>query len=171
MFTVLIPIQLICIILLSIPASAAEGALEKAKLGRVSWSSFQCATWADMSGNKKEHAPLFVVGLKAGREFINAVRSGQVTAKLAKQEAPIEVTTLLEGPSTDFLLGRIFQSAGLDAYDKIVKEENGILLEPSKWINDKELIKTKAQTRYLNGNCAALKEKVDRGGKSKTKSN
>jgi hypothetical protein len=121
------------------------------------WSAFQCGTFAEMSGNEKEQARLFDVGLKAGRDFLDAVKTRQITPEVAKSEVPIGVSMLLGGPSTDFVIGRIFENALRDAYDDIVKMDNGFLLDSSKWVMDDELRKAKAQTRYLKGNCVLVK--------------
>ena len=44
-----------------------------------------------------------------------------------------------------------------DAYDEIVKRENGLPLDASKWTIDEALRKSKAQTNYLKSNCVLLK--------------
>jgi hypothetical protein len=64
---------------------------------------------------------------------------------------------LLGGPSPDFAIGRIFESAMRDAYDEIVKKENGLLLDSTKWVNDEGLRMTRAKTYYLRSNCALVK--------------
>ena len=64
---------------------------------------------------------------------------------------------MLQGPSADFIIGRVFENAVTEAYDGIVKKENGITMEPSKWIEDKRLQKSKAQIKYLQSNCVLLK--------------
>jgi hypothetical protein len=67
------------------------------------------------------------------------------------------VTIVLQGPSPDFIVGRIFENAMGDAFDSIVKYDKGMPLEASNWINNGEIRKSKAQTSYLKGNCALLK--------------
>src|SRR5262245_41234939 len=52
---------------------------EKAQLGSLMWAAFQCGTYAGLSGDEKEQARLFEVGLKAGREFLDAINKGQIT--------------------------------------------------------------------------------------------
>jgi hypothetical protein len=34
--------------------ASAQTPIEKARLARTAWSAFQCATYAEMSGDKKE---------------------------------------------------------------------------------------------------------------------
>lgn len=135
----------------------AQTAVEKARLSRTMWSAFQYGTFAEMSGNEKEQARLFDVGVKAGRDFLDALKNRQIPADVASNEVPIGVSMLLQGPSADFIIGRVFENAMQDAYDDIVKHENGLLLDSSKWVNDKDLKKSKAQTKYLKSNCVLVK--------------
>jgi hypothetical protein len=47
---------------------------------------------------------------------------------------------LFPGPSTDFILGRIFQGVASDVYDGIMKkDENGVWVEMSKWMTNPSL--------------------------------
>lgn len=150
--------QVVCIIFLSAVSSAsAQTAVEKAKLARIMWSAFQCGTYAEMSGNSKEQSRLFDLAVKSGREFLDAVMNKQIPSEIVAQEAPIGVTMLLQGPSADFIVGRIFENAMRDAYDDIVKKQNGLILDASQWVRDDGLRKSKAQAKYLQGNCALLK--------------
>jgi hypothetical protein len=55
------------------------------------------------------------------------------------------------------LVGQAQVAASNDAFDSIVKKDNGIALENSKWIMDSELRKAKAKTQYLKGNCVIVK--------------
>lgn len=140
------------------PPAFSQTAAEKAHLARVAWSAFQCGTYAEISGDKKEQARLFEVGLKAGREFLSAAMRGEISPEIAKSEVPIGVSMLVQGPSADFILGRVFENAMGDAFDKIVKEDNsGVPLEPAKYVHDKELQAARAKTKYLSGNCVLVK--------------
>ncbi len=135
----------------------AQVGVEKARLARTMWSAFECAAYAELSGNKKEQAKLFEVGLHAGREFIDALKNRQISPEAVSKEAPIGVTMLLAGPSADFVIGRVFEKAMQEAFDNIVKRKNGILLDSSKWIDDEALRKSKAERYYLSRNCTLLK--------------
>src|SRR5215831_5133942 len=110
---------------------------EKAQLALLMFSAFQCGTYAAMSDNEKEKARLFEVGIKAGREFLDDVNHGQIPDEPGV--VPEAVMTLLrytaynltsdkelaelggkpkkvEGPSNDFVLGRIFEFSTSSAY-------------------------------------------------------
>jgi hypothetical protein len=66
----------------------------------------------------------------------------------------------LAGPTTDFIVGRIFEGAMSDAFDDIVKtDESGkMIADSSKWVMDKSLRSMIAQTRYVSRNCELVKE-------------
>ena len=151
---------------------------EKAQLGRLMYSVFQCGAFAGMSDNEKEQARLFEVGLRAGREFLDAVNKGQITDEAKSKVVPYAVMRLLrftgpypdlvemsefikglpkelEGPSADFVHGRIFQDATLSAYEMAkVADPSNVL---SKGLMGKARTKSNAQTKYSTNNCALLK--------------
>ena len=150
-------VAVVAVVLSAVSPAFAQGAVEKARLSRTMWSAFQCATFAEMSGNPTEQARLFDVGVKSGREFLEAVKNRQIPPDIANQEVPIGVSMLLRGPSTDFVVGRIFEAAMSDAFDDIIKKENGLMLDSSKWANDEGLKKSKAQSQYQRSNCVLVK--------------
>ena len=131
-------------------------AAQSARNGRVMWSAFQCATFAELSGDTKEQERLFTAGVKAGRQFVEALQKGQISREAMSSEVPIGVTMLLAGPSVDFIIGRIFESAMGDAYDDIVKRKNGMLLPVDDWVRDDGLKKSIAQQKYSQGNCQLI---------------
>lgn len=138
-------------------AAHAQTPVEKARNGRVVWSAFQCAVYAEMAGDQKEQARLFDIGVKAGRNFLEALKGPGMPPEV-QSEVPIAVVILLEGPSPDFIVGRIFESAVRDAYDDIVTRDNsGMPLDASKYTQDLELRKSRAQSKYINANCVLLK--------------
>jgi hypothetical protein len=136
--------------------ASAQTPIEKARLARTAWSAFQCATYAEMSGDKKEQARLFDVAFKAARDFIEAAKIGQIPAEVARSQVPIGVSMLLQGPSTDFIVGRIFENSTRDAYDDVVKKENGLPLDNSEWVRDDALRISKAKNLYHRSNCVLL---------------
>jgi hypothetical protein len=136
-----------------VPSKAAE---EKARLGRVVWSAFQCAAFAEMSGKKREHERLFEVAVKTGREFLEALKSGQISREAVNSEVPIGITIYLAGPSTDFILGRIFEAATGEAFDEIVKQDDD-QTPLQTWIQDEDLRTMKAITKYIRNNCVLIR--------------
>jgi hypothetical protein len=66
---------------------------------------------------------------------------------------------VLQGPTTDFIVGRVFESASNLAFDDIVKTNDaGLTLEKmSDWVMDKEAQKIKAHSKFVGTNCALIK--------------
>lgn len=143
------------ILLTSAPMARAD--VEDAKAARVMWSAFMCSVYAEMKGDAAEQARLFQVGYDAGQRFMKAVQAGTITDEEAQSNVPIGVGFLMGGPSADFIIGRIFESAAGDAYDDVVKEDaSGMPLPMDQWVNDSELKSAIAANRYLKGNCEIM---------------
>jgi hypothetical protein len=134
------------------PISISYGqADEKAQLARLMFSAFQCGAYAAMSDNEKEKARLFEVGVKAGREFLDAVNNGQITYEAEWKVLPAAVVERLAyRPSTEFVLGRIFEYSTNAAHDMATVAHTDFLTK-------QELTKNKAKEKYFTGNCALLK--------------
>ena len=64
--------------------AADEKAFEKALLGHIMWSAFQCSTYVELSDYKSEQERLHLVGLNAGRTFLEAMKAGQISEQAAK---------------------------------------------------------------------------------------
>ena len=107
--------------------TALNAADEKALLGHIMWSAFQCSAFAELSENKNEQERLYLVGLNAGRTFLEAMKAGQISEQAVKDYVPISVLQRLEGPSNEFVIGKIYAAATGHAYDEIVKKKR------SKW--------------------------------------
>lgn len=137
--------------------AAESGIQSKANTARVMWSAFSCATFAEISGDKKEQERLFELGYKSGKAFVDGVRTKTISEAEIK-EAPVGVLWHMAGPTTEFVIGRIFEVASNDAYDKVVKEDSeGLpIMDPSKWAND-ELKIIRAKTKYLRSNCTLIR--------------
>ncbi|MDN5865718.1 MAG: hypothetical protein L0I62_11000, partial [Gammaproteobacteria bacterium] len=56
-----------------------SGAHPKANTARLMWSAFSCATFAEISGDKKEQERLFELGYKAGKTFVDGVRTKTIS--------------------------------------------------------------------------------------------
>lgn len=63
----------------------------------------------------------------------------------------------MEGPSTDFIVGRIYEAATNDASDKVVKEdESGFLItDPSKLTEDERKV-IRAKNQFQRSNCTLI---------------
>ncbi len=132
----------------------AGAELEKVHLARLTATAFTCGMWASMNGDKPRMKTLYEDGIRAGRDFLKAFRDNKITREDLNKHAPMAVIFLLEGPSDDFIVGRIFEAATNDAFDRVVKQDkNGVSLNASEWIHDDKLKAVLAQTRYQNANC------------------
>jgi hypothetical protein len=125
----------------------------KARLGRQMFVAFQCATFAELSGEDEEHQRLFQLGITTGRAFLRAARNNEISEEEASQNIPWVVMLLLGGPSDDFMLGRMFETAMQDAYDKVIKKsEDGSDLPISDW-RVGAFRKAVAEDKYNSANC------------------
>src|SRR3954471_24767792 len=77
--------------------AADEKGFEKALLGRIMWSAFECSTYAELSDYNSEQERLHLVGLNAGRTFLEAMKAGQVSEQALREAVPINVLKRLEG--------------------------------------------------------------------------
>jgi hypothetical protein len=142
------------------PVAGGEAVADvaKARLGHHMFAAFQCATFAELSGDAEEHQRLFGLGITTGRTFLTAARNNEFSREEANQNVPLIVLMLLEGPSDDFILGRMFESAMRDAYDKVVIErEDGLGNLPNGEMRTGALRKIVAENRYRASNCELVR--------------
>jgi hypothetical protein len=133
--------------------AADEKAFEKALLGNIMWSAFQCSTYAELSENlisenKNEQQRLYLVGLNAGRAFLEAMKAGQISEQALREAVPINVLQRLEGPSNEVIIDKIYAAATGYARDYIVKRKTGIW-GPTE--------KQEARSYYTNHNCILIR--------------
>ncbi len=129
-------------------STVLNAADEKALLGRIMWSAFQCSTFAELSDYKSEQERLHLVGLNAGRAFLEAMKAGQISEQAAKDDVPINVLQRLEGPSNEFVISKIYEAATSGAYDEIVKKKR------SSWGPTQ---KQDARFAYTYHNCVLIR--------------
>lgn len=131
--------------------AADEKAFEKALLGHIMWSAFECSTYAQMSDtlvDKSEQERLHLVGLNAGRTFLEAMKAGQIPEQALRKAVPINVLQRLEGPSNEVIIDKIYAAATGQARDYIVKRKTGIW-GPTE--------KQEARSYYTNHNCILIR--------------
>jgi hypothetical protein len=131
--------------------AADEKAFEKALLGNIMWSAFQCSTYAQMSDtlvDKSEQERLHLVGLNAGRTFLEAMKAGQIPEQALRKAVPINVLQRLEGPSNEVIIDKIYAAATGQARDYIVKRKTGIW-GPTE--------KQEAKHYYVDSNCILIR--------------
>jgi len=139
---------LLAAVTLAACTTVLNAADEKALLGRIMWSAFQCSAFAELSEYKSEQERLYLVGLNAGRAFLEAMKAGQISEQAAKDDVPINVLQRLEGPSNDSVISKIYAAATGDAYNDIVKKKR------SKWGPTQ---KQDARFAYTYQNCVLIR--------------
>ena len=99
------------------PSLAASDA-ELGGFGDKMSGAFRCSTYAGMFPDQKEQQRLFQIGLKAGRDFVEGLKS---------RDDPTmrEMTTYLGAVSTDFVVGQMYETESTKAHDEIVKYRTG----------------------------------------------
>lgn len=130
---------------------------DDAKAARVMWTAFECGSYADLAGKADRASELYATGLDAGRRFYAALEAGTITDEDLAEHAPFILTSLDEGPSVDFILGRVFQYATSAARETVVKNDAfGLPTPTSEWLIDRKKIAERAGQVYEKGNCDIL---------------
>src|ERR1700730_12311747 len=89
----------------------SETSEQYALMGQKLWAGFECGALAEHAGKAEESGRLYRLGYDQGQTFLDAFRAGKVDEQV-KGKLPIAVLFLLDGgPTVDFILGRIFESA------------------------------------------------------------
>jgi hypothetical protein len=107
--------------------------------------AFKCSTYAAIFHDQKEQQRLFQIGLKAGRDYVEGLKS--------RDDPTSEMSTFIRGVSTDFVVGQLYEAESTHAYDEIVKYQNGLPL--NKWFDAPEP-KTQAERSYGQSNCSLI---------------
>jgi hypothetical protein len=126
------------------PPSLAASDGEIVSLGDKMSGAFKCSTYAQLLHDQKEQQRLFQIGLKAGRDYVEGLKS---------RDDPSEMSTFIRGAPTDFVVGQMYEAESTHAYDEIVKNQNGL---PSKQWLDADAAKTQAELRYRQSNCSLI---------------
>ncbi len=135
----------------------AQVPVKRPNSGLTTWSAFSCATFASLAGDQNEQKRLFNVGYEAGSQFVGGLKDG-TTTQADRENAPVAILLLLAGPSTDFIVGRIFEAATGHAFDAVVKEDSqGLpIFDPLRWAEG-ALRTSRAQSKYRDSNCALVR--------------
>jgi hypothetical protein len=125
-----------CILPVSSVSLAASDA-EIGSLGDKMSGAFKCSTYASIFHDQKEQQRLFQIGLKAGREYVEGLKS--------RDDPKSELLTFMRGVPTDFVVGQMYESESTHAYDEIVQN-------PS----DADTVKSQAELSYRRSNCSVI---------------
>jgi hypothetical protein len=129
-------------------AAMAQSSKDYALMGRIAWSAFECSSLASKSKNPEEQERLFRHGYEQGLKFIAAVRSGKVDRRDISEEVPLAVVLRLQGPTADFILGRVFEASQESALEKVYKT--------GEKFNSDELQETIARNELWKRNCQLI---------------
>lgn len=140
---------LVAFLLLPLSGEAQEGRNAEIEAGNTLWSAFECAAFASVAKLNTEQERLFKLGYEKGAIFIKAVAEGRISIQELRSGVPSGVAMYLQGPTPDFMLGRIYESA-LDSSLKNIFTTNGSY-------NPADLQVTLAETEYRKHNCALIK--------------
>ncbi len=139
--------------------AASQGAREgvDAETAVLAWTAFECSQYARMAGEpEQEAARLFRLGYEKGKRFAESARNTELSEEL-RSKMPVGVLRVMNGPTTDFILGQIFESATREAYYVVVRGDKSGMSPSDTWRLDPEVQKTYAGTEYRTKNCALLK--------------
>lgn len=129
-------------------AMAEETSKSYAQMAKAAWSAFECAPLADKYGKPEESDRLFQYGYSQGKKFISALQDGKIIKSDLEAEAPFILLLLLQGPTPDFMLGRIYENAQNSALKDLVTI-NGRMVSSE----DQKLL---AASRYNSQNCQLI---------------
>jgi hypothetical protein len=126
------------------PCRAASDA-EIAALGDKMSAAFKCATYASLSHDLTGQQRLFQIGLKAGRDYVEGLKS--------RHDPTSELSTFIQGAPTDFVVGQMYEAESTHAYDELVTVQNGV---PLKQLLDADAAKAQAELRFRQSNCSEI---------------
>lgn len=126
----------------------AESSFEYAQMARATWSAFECSSLAGKLKKADAETRLFEFGYKNGLAFIDAVKNGKIKQEDLSKSAPIGVLWLLQGPTPDFMLGRIYESAQNEVLKDVYRVGEHFNLE-----TEQELIASK---KFTASNCELI---------------
>lgn len=129
------------------PAVIAAESADLAKMGRAAWAAFECSSLASVLERPKDQERLFRFGYEQGKEFLHAMQGGRITAKDLNSIAPSGLLMVAQGPTADFILGRVFESAQDNALKDVITTET---------VLHKDLKQAIASRKYSSGNCEII---------------
>lgn len=116
-------IRLALVVVLGLFTSSvlAQDSASYAQMAKATWSAFECSSLASKLKKPTEQERLFKFGYSQGKDFIAALQAGKIKREDLSSNAPVGVLFLLEGPTPDFMLGRIYESAQENALKDVYR--------------------------------------------------
>lgn len=128
--------------------SHALSSSDYAAMGSETWSAFQFSVLAEKSNDIDEQKRLFEYGYVHGLEFIKAIQDGKVSRDDLSRSTPLMVLLLLQGPTPDFILGRIFEGALTSALEDVYRTNGNS--------NSDEVQELIAKNKFTGKNCQLI---------------
>ena len=139
-------------------ATPGKGDEAAARDGVLMWRAWLCQQYAYYAKNETETQRLFQVGYEAGQRFVAAVSEGHLSPEEANSIVPLTVLMVLSGPSQEFVLGRVFESAASHVGDEIMKQSlDGAPLDIADWISAPEDLQVRGDLKLNQGNCELIR--------------
>lgn len=129
-------------------SASAQSSKEYAVMGRTTWAAFECSVLASKMRDQPEQERLFNTGYRAGLAFIAAAQAKKVERADLSSEVPLGLLLLLQGPTPDFMLGRVFEAAQDEALKGIQKSADQV--------NPDDVQRTLAQSKFGKQNCRLI---------------
>ena len=101
-----------------------------------------------MTGNVKEQERLFLFGYQQGKIFTAAFKAKKIRDEDLRREVPLIMYMALEGPTAEFMLGRIYQFAQISALEDVFKT--------GKDFHDNSMQQLKAEEKFQKLNCELM---------------
>lgn len=99
--------------------SYAQSSRDFAVMGATTWASFKCASLASYMNDRAAEERHFTLGYEYRKKFLEALQNKQIEQKDISGEVPIGFILLIAGPSSDFILGRVFEVVQQDVLRKV----------------------------------------------------
>lgn len=127
-----LPLFIVFLFVISSIASAEERSKKNAIRGKRAWIAFEGSSLATTAGETKKAERFFQIGYSEGKRFLEELKAGKIKKEDLDSEVPTIMLLLVQGPSDDFILGRIFENAQdhvlKDIYKKAETEESRRIL-------------------------------------------
>jgi hypothetical protein len=125
--------------------SLGQTSEDYAAMGQKLWASFECGALAEYAGKIEESRTLYKMGYDQGTTLLDAFRAGKIDDQ-TRRKLPLPVLFMLDGgPTIDFILGRIFESAMQDTSHQLFEASS-----------NKETRKIIAGQNFVKQNCGLL---------------
>ncbi|WP_146907246.1 hypothetical protein [Arenimonas daejeonensis] len=125
----------------------AQDSADFARMSRASWAAFECAALASVLERPADQERLFHYGYDQGKKFLVAAQAGRVEKSDINSIAPSGFLMVAQGPTIDFMLGRVFESAQENALKDVITADT---------VLHDDLKQSLASNKFVAGNCEIL---------------